>query len=330
MIYDCFIFSNELDLLEIRLHELDKIVDRFVLVEATETFSGTSKQLYFSKNKSRFAKFLPKIIHVVVDDLSTAPDAHTLSYFTNYPFQQGSYQAWSREIYQRNAIMRGLTQCKKSDQILISDVDEIPRATQVARLKPSKHVLVFEQSHYFYYLNCESADKWRGTRAVAYDPSLIPEVVRNTSGKNIRNGGWHFSFLGKPIDMIKKIRSYSHQEHNTKKNLDIARIKFNVDNALDLFERPFQYSYVPLDSSYPSYIRSHLGRFHSFIHPMSKIDVNTRRLRGEIFRLRSLIYWNQLELDQVKKALANYQKKYRRAIRYNPLYYIYEKIFHTD
>ena len=34
MIYDCFSFYNELDLLEIRLNELVNAVDRFVLVEA--------------------------------------------------------------------------------------------------------------------------------------------------------------------------------------------------------------------------------------------------------------------------------------------------------
>jgi len=39
-IYDTFIFSNELDLLEIRLHVLGDVVDYFVLVESTRTFSG--------------------------------------------------------------------------------------------------------------------------------------------------------------------------------------------------------------------------------------------------------------------------------------------------
>ena len=39
-IYDCFTFFNEMDLLEIRLNELDPVVDRFVLVEATVTQRG--------------------------------------------------------------------------------------------------------------------------------------------------------------------------------------------------------------------------------------------------------------------------------------------------
>ena len=40
MVYDCFQFFNELDILKIRLHVLSDVVDRFVISEATETFSG--------------------------------------------------------------------------------------------------------------------------------------------------------------------------------------------------------------------------------------------------------------------------------------------------
>ena len=45
MIYDCFCFFNELDLLEIRLNELNPVVDKFVLVEATMTHNGDKKPL---------------------------------------------------------------------------------------------------------------------------------------------------------------------------------------------------------------------------------------------------------------------------------------------
>lgn len=67
-IYDVFTFFNELDLLEIRLNILDPYVDYFVIVEATETFSGYPKPLYYEENKERFKKWKDKIIHYVIDD----------------------------------------------------------------------------------------------------------------------------------------------------------------------------------------------------------------------------------------------------------------------
>ena len=48
MVYDCFMFFNELELLDLRLHELDAVVDRFVLVEGVRTLSGKPKPLYFA------------------------------------------------------------------------------------------------------------------------------------------------------------------------------------------------------------------------------------------------------------------------------------------
>jgi len=53
-IYDCFTFFNELEILDLRLKELNNHVDYFVLVEATLTHTGKSKDLIFEKNKNKF------------------------------------------------------------------------------------------------------------------------------------------------------------------------------------------------------------------------------------------------------------------------------------
>ena len=68
MIYDCFTFFNELDLLEIRLNYLNEIVDKFVLVEMAKTHSNKDKPFYFEENKKRYEKFLDKIIHIKVSE----------------------------------------------------------------------------------------------------------------------------------------------------------------------------------------------------------------------------------------------------------------------
>ena len=50
-IFDCFIFNNEVELLELRLNILNDVVDKFVIVEGSSTFSG-------KKKKSSFLKYL--------------------------------------------------------------------------------------------------------------------------------------------------------------------------------------------------------------------------------------------------------------------------------
>ena len=66
MFYSFSQFFNELEILEMRLAHLDPIVDKFVIVEADQTFSGNSKPFNFEENKERFAKWLPKIEHIYI------------------------------------------------------------------------------------------------------------------------------------------------------------------------------------------------------------------------------------------------------------------------
>jgi beta-1,4-mannosyl-glycoprotein beta-1,4-N-acetylglucosaminyltransferase len=42
-IIDCFIFYNEIDLLNYRLNTLHEVVDYFIIVESTHTFMGKEK-----------------------------------------------------------------------------------------------------------------------------------------------------------------------------------------------------------------------------------------------------------------------------------------------
>ena len=106
MIYDCFQFFNELDILKIRLEVMNPIVDKFVISEATETFSGLKKPLYYEENKELFSEFQDKIIHVVVED---TPEGDT-----HY-----------RDTFQKNAVTRGLKDCKDDDIVIFEHIGDV-------------------------------------------------------------------------------------------------------------------------------------------------------------------------------------------------------------
>ena len=115
MVYDCFQFFNELDILKLRLRILNPVVDKFVISEATTTFSNIPKPLYYEENKEMFAEFSDKIIHVVVDD--TPPgDTHV------------------RDTFQKSAVGRGLKDCTDDDIIIFSDLDEIPNPEKIKQI----------------------------------------------------------------------------------------------------------------------------------------------------------------------------------------------------
>jgi len=133
-IYDCFTYYNEELLLSLRLETLDKIVDTFVVAEATHTFSGKPKPLTF--NPARFGRFADRITHIIVDDM---------------PIELGD--AWANEAHQRNALLRGLTTATPTDWVIISDVDEIPRPEAITRYRPWNLYGTFVQRHFNYFVN---------------------------------------------------------------------------------------------------------------------------------------------------------------------------------
>lgn len=68
-IYDVFMFSHELDILEIRLFELFDVVDEFHIIENTFDFHGRKQQpvLYDTKRMARFDRFKSKMFFHIND-----------------------------------------------------------------------------------------------------------------------------------------------------------------------------------------------------------------------------------------------------------------------
>jgi len=282
MIYDTFTFYNEFDVLEIRLHELAGVVDRFVLVEATKTHSGKPKPLYYRENRSRFAEFTDCIVHVVVDDL---PDSN---------------DAWTLENFQRNAIARGLANCCPDDAVLVSDVDEIPRASAVQEavdrlraqdgfvsrvcrqplisgsgIRPLKHsvrryhpfVWRFRQTLYYYFLNCLCVEPsyCYGTRMLLHRHFSSANEIRYSGYHTVPRGGWHFSYLGSAESIRQKIEAYAHQENNTPEYTDPQRIRERIAHGQWLFDGGRKLQFVPLDDAYPQYVQAHAADFQELI-----------------------------------------------------------------
>lgn len=121
-VWDLVNLNFELDMLDVRLHELDSVVDHFIIVESPVTFSGKPKPLHFSENKERFAKFLYKIIHIVVDtDISLTKSA-------NHNKKLSEQKAKINANNQKSAKLQGLKNAAPDDLIILGGLDEIPRA----------------------------------------------------------------------------------------------------------------------------------------------------------------------------------------------------------
>lgn len=260
MLIDAFIFFNELDLLDIRLHLLNEKVDIFVLVEGKKTFQGADKPLHFSENKDRYRKFLNKIIHIVVDD---------------YP---GCCTPFEREHFQREAILRGIKNIPSNSLFMLSDVDEIPNPEAIPPVVDKKSITLFNQNQYYYKLNlhCVERSLLPGSVLINLCDLVSPSKLRielfnfqskyiagtlgETNVSIIENGGWHFSFLGGVKKIQEKIEAFSHDEFNLEEIKEDESISECIQKGLDIFGRNFSYRRVGI-LEMPFYISENLDKY---------------------------------------------------------------------
>ena len=313
MVYDCFQFFNELDMLKIRLNVMSPIVDKFVISEATETFSGLKKPLYYEENKEMFAEFADKIIHVVVDD---TPEGYT----------------HDRDTFQKNAVTRGLANCTDEDIIIFSDLDEIPNPEKIKEILKNfqqDKIYHFAQRLFYCYLNMEEVSgnllsyagefegverkKWIGTKMCSYkllrEQNLqlgelrFPE--RKEIGIRVEDGGWHFGYMGghgeKDIKkrVQEKVISAAHQEYNSKHVLN--QVTDQIKDGKDIFGRDAKFIRCEIDETFPTYIREHQKELDFLImHEEKPINHALRRMKVAI---KDTFYQMEVGLKRLVKKL---------------------------
>ena len=254
MIYDCFPFFNEFEVLELRLNELYNVVDKFVICESNFTHQGKPKPLFFLENKEKFKKFEDKIIHLVFDAKNI----------------KGDNKHWKREMGQRNYLKTALKKCKNEDIILLSDVDEIPDAKLLAQnLSKLKEydILTFAGKFYLYKFNL-CIGGWNGTavalwKTVKWIKNLC--VFRGLRDKEEKKkvyfikGGWHFSFIGDVSKIQYKFDSYTH----AKDFPEGKDMKTLVEN--NLYWNNQKLTKEKLDDSFPEYLLRNEDKFKDLI-----------------------------------------------------------------
>ncbi|KAF4655790.1 Beta-1,4-mannosyl-glycoprotein 4-beta-N-acetylglucosaminyltransferase [Perkinsus chesapeaki] len=140
-IVDLFLFAYEFDVLEMRLYELDPLVDVFVIVETTKSFRNWDKPIMLGAvlDSPRFKRFRHKIVYSVLDD------SGRLRYERHRPAfeDEFSFQRFSR-AYLMDKYVEAFGTDNGSTLFIHGDIDEMPSAEQVAAFKyclPRQHSL---------------------------------------------------------------------------------------------------------------------------------------------------------------------------------------------
>ena len=111
----------------------------------------------------------------------------------------------------------------------------------------------------------EEFHNWRGT--VVINGKMLKENSDlhwyrhfKDTFPNIKNTGWHFSYLGDEKQIIEKIESFAHTESDTEEIK--ATIRKNIGKCVDLFDRgEYKLIKIEVDSTFPEAVKNNIERY---------------------------------------------------------------------
>jgi beta-1,4-mannosyl-glycoprotein beta-1,4-N-acetylglucosaminyltransferase len=213
MLFDCFLYFDEKELLELRYHILKDIVDGFIITDGNRTFRGDPK---------------PFTCVETIKELGL-PDDKLQVLHVELPTPEECSIPWSREYAQRDALSVGMRMCPPDSVFFFSDVDEIPKpeklleAVELAKADPARCVRLSMPMFYGRADlrvkdpngdNSKAPNNWTCGTVVLYDHlEQTPSQIRQNPNDIVLgdcDAGWHFSWMGDPARMKRKVTSFSH------------------------------------------------------------------------------------------------------------------------
>ncbi len=264
-IFDCFTFNDENLILELRLNELKKFVDYFVIIEFGENHQGKKKGKKIDKKILK--RFNNKIRYF---------------YIEKFPKNLNS---WDRENFQRNTILKGLKDASKDDIIIISDLDEIPNLNKLNLRDINDTIYAFRQINTMYKFNLIRDSDWLGSKLCKFKKLKSPQWLRSLkvrkkynllrldklfsnnyvhNSKIIENGGWHFGWIREISQIIQKLESFAHTEFNNDKFKNFDFIEECIKKKVNFLDTNEKLEKIELNQL-PKYLIKNKNKFKHFL-----------------------------------------------------------------
>lgn len=207
---------------DIRYNILKDYVDKFIVVEALETFSGSPKMPQFQHEGD-------KVVHCIIHSEKYRSQAQ------NSPNTGNGEHYWIREFMQKEALHDALLGTRNDDIVFISDVDEIWNPEILDKVQGDA-VYKPKQLPYMYYLNQRTDEDWLGwTGTVVTRYRNIKDACINhlrtdsmTDYEVVENGGWHFNSLG---GKEKKREAFKHPVYENDTEWARREINMRIDES---------------------------------------------------------------------------------------------------
>jgi len=259
MIIDTFLFNDEFDMLDIHLKISEKYVDKWIILEASRTFSGLPKPYNLFNNLARYKEIYGDKIEVIKLEL-TEDQTNLIC-----------------ETMMRKGFAPSLEKYNSNDIIIHGDLDEIINPEKweaTVKLMDSENKPVscgFDM--YMYKFDQKATRGWKGSvvaRKYMFETphDLYKGHVEVTKRKNRSKcvslnevSGWHWTWMGS--DELIKNKVVSCIEHQSRDPNEVLTAFKNIDTK-SAINHKCESSIV--DTNYPKEVLEIIRNYPSYWH----------------------------------------------------------------
>ena len=249
-LFDFCIFNNEYEILDIRLKYMSSFIDKFYVCEIDITHQSTPSGFYsydFIEN-SDIAKKLIEENRLTFVRISIEPSSEYFFVEKNHRIE---FSNWVKNNVKENYVG------------ILSDCDEIISHEIVNYISEIKDITKLDlKMFYFTADNYSYLHPWNKLVKVFHSDNLKKynfQTIRHTEADSVINNiGWHFSCFGGINQVIDKLKSFSHIEHNNSENTKREILLERLLNRKDYLGR-VDYPCIKYNiNDYPKELTSHL------------------------------------------------------------------------
>lgn len=295
MIYNCMLFLNENDVLEIKINNHWDIIDKFIIIESSQTHTGYPKPFNF--DQKRFNKYGDKIKYIQVsnlDELITTRPELVCQILTKEHNNNSNEitDDWIRDSVQSALLPLEIIELggQDDDIVIIDCCDEIvsTQALEIAltrfnnkekytkQLNNNKIIIDpifgFKFHNFYYKINLQNPHGKTIIQSMCttlanlktYKPSTLRHFGIHTHEPI--EGGWHFGFLdnGEGQMALEKFKSWAHSRD---KNTDYYNSVVTNKDAVSRLFSIFNLEKVPISiDSHPPFLVNNLDKYQYLIY----------------------------------------------------------------
>ncbi len=245
-IFDCTTFYNEKLMMDVRFNVLNEYISKFIVVESLFSHSGEKKKLNFDIND--YPKFKDKINYIIIEKEPENLLREDTSAKNTIKKRSNSIKRIEQSY---DYMLIGLKEALDDDLIMLSDNDEIPKLDSLNLSNLKNNFFVFEQLFFYYKFNLlYDRMKWFGTKACKKKKINKLSSLRNLKNKKypfwridtlfsdikqinlriVKNGGWHFTNLKNPHDLLEKFKNFGHHDEFELSNINVDFLKRKIES----------------------------------------------------------------------------------------------------